>query len=529
MTAQAALSTLGKVKYLKDGRRSNNVKYFCVIKNFETSESYIVRGEFVPNRLTSDMNANSRIEILRCKMENGREAQSTFIKSRSSSNAKLFVKILRGKTSLISFNVPWSTRMNGKTVIGPKSSSKFDAWKGLNESSDLTIPIVPADKLYLSIPGLDFPVSRRSIAIYLEFVQHHLLLGVQHIFLTTAFGWKSKTMKILLRVFQSYIDEGSVTVVSHIVDDIDETFSIKGISFHRDTLKILQVNMHMYLSKGLADYVGVWDVDEFFIPKGKHKTILDVIKSTYENEPKLEKLKANQGYADNGLHPYCYIMLNTEVMANREEMLQGSGSIKSLWMGEQFSHGVEPTSSSKRKLFSFKKSIIPTRTIFYASLHMHGACKLEPKYNGCLLENGEQNENLSLKRTEFCFHNRERIVELAGTESVVLNRNTRRISTETEGSIYHFLIYRYYHTIHNSTVLETTNDYTKNYFQPTKQALKQRNLDLIFDTPTTSQVIETPLYYQNWLDYTHVWNSKHIVGSLFPGTNSFSRKKRRKV
>ena len=44
---------------------------------------------------------------------------------------------------------------------------------------------------------------------------------------------------------------------------------------------ILQVNLCTYYSKGVADYVGIWDFDEFFIPKGENKNLLDVIKNVY--------------------------------------------------------------------------------------------------------------------------------------------------------------------------------------------------------------------------------------------------------
>ena len=38
--------------------------------------------------------------------------------------------------------------------------------------------------------------------------------------------------------------------------------------------------MCTYYSKGVADYVGIWDFNEFFIPRGDHKNLLDVIKAT---------------------------------------------------------------------------------------------------------------------------------------------------------------------------------------------------------------------------------------------------------
>ena len=53
--------------------------------------------------------------------------------------------------------------------------------------------------------------------------------------------------------------------------------STGGVKWDRDNIKIFHVNMCMYYSKGVADYVGVWDFDEFFQPRGANKNLLDVV------------------------------------------------------------------------------------------------------------------------------------------------------------------------------------------------------------------------------------------------------------
>lgn len=100
--------------------------------------------------------------------------------------------------------------------------------------------------------------------------------------------------------------------------------------------------MYSYYSKGTADYVGVWDFDEFFQPRGANKNILDVLeyvdfsaseKRNLEidgaaywsvNETKTimkEGWSPRKGMADGHPHPLCYIILNSEVSFVAEKNL----------------------------------------------------------------------------------------------------------------------------------------------------------------------------------------------------------------
>jgi hypothetical protein len=55
----------------------------------------------------------------------------------------------------------------------------------------------------------------QSLGLYLEFIQHHINMGVSHIFITVAFAWGGEIMNKLLRIFRTYIEDGSVTITSH--------------------------------------------------------------------------------------------------------------------------------------------------------------------------------------------------------------------------------------------------------------------------------------------------------------------------
>ena len=80
----------------------------------------------------------------------------------------------------------------------------------------------------------------------------------------------------------------------------------------------VQVTFYTFYLKGVADHIGVWDTDEFFIPRGENQNLLDVIDNSYT--PPSEPLQlalpqsyaknqsawpAGKGWAKNDGHPFC--------------------------------------------------------------------------------------------------------------------------------------------------------------------------------------------------------------------------------
>ena len=122
----------------------------------------------MPNDLTLDVNANKRLLILRCKMDNGEDAYMNLARS----NEEITVEIFREKDSLIEFNVPWKTRVQSRLLSHPRDSldssstlgtstnpwaSKFDPWMGFNKSAPGEWE---REKLFMCVPGLESPISR---------------------------------------------------------------------------------------------------------------------------------------------------------------------------------------------------------------------------------------------------------------------------------------------------------------------------------------------------------------------------------
>ena len=48
-------------------------------------------------------------------------------------------------------------------------------------------------------------------------------------------------MTSILRLLRTYVEDGSISMTSHNVDDVDFVYSIEGFTFERDILKTLQV------------------------------------------------------------------------------------------------------------------------------------------------------------------------------------------------------------------------------------------------------------------------------------------------
>ena len=115
----------------------------------------------MPNNLSPDSNANRRVDVLRCRMDDTGYA----LKFLARSSASAHVEIMRGERSLINFTVPWDTRRTGYLMSSPSFASKFDAWKGLSAqenvfSKDHSLykegdKTESMDALYLCAPGLE--------------------------------------------------------------------------------------------------------------------------------------------------------------------------------------------------------------------------------------------------------------------------------------------------------------------------------------------------------------------------------------
>ena len=214
-----AINSFEKTVYTPNGVRQTPPAFYCNISHASDGPYYIVEGSFVPNSATPDSNANKRLDILRCKMENTESAYMNL----AGTSQEMRIEILRGDFSLLSFRIPWGSRKTGYMLDEPSDQivTKIDPWKGFNKS---TPGNWTHDRLYMCVPGWADSPSKATLPIFLEWIQHHLLMGADHIFTGVTMSWGSSSFELTRRVLSSFIDEGVVSINTHAGDDIDNSY-----------------------------------------------------------------------------------------------------------------------------------------------------------------------------------------------------------------------------------------------------------------------------------------------------------------
>ena len=214
-------------KYTASGMRVVPPAFYCNISHTADGPYYLVEGIFVPNKLTPDSNANKRSDILRCKMEDTEKAYLDL----AGSSHELRVEILRGNFSMMRFRIPWGIRKTGYMLSEPADQvvTRFDPWKGFNRS---TPGKWTSDRMHMCVPGWEDEPSKATLPLFLEWFQHHILLGVDHIFSAVTFGWESKHMHTINRALSSFIDDGLVSITSHSGDGVDGIYRYISYLMH---------------------------------------------------------------------------------------------------------------------------------------------------------------------------------------------------------------------------------------------------------------------------------------------------------
>ena len=128
---------------------------------------------------------------------------------------------------------------------------------------------------------------------------------------------------------------GKLTLISQSSDGIERLLSVGGLSLAIVTAKVMQLNSCLFHSKGLAEYVLVTNLDDFFVPQGLNFNFNDVIssiarKSIEMNERRLNDL--NRG-VEKIAHPYCYIYVHGEVAFNPTAGRYRDAN--RIWMGQR--------------------------------------------------------------------------------------------------------------------------------------------------------------------------------------------------
>lgn len=439
-------------------RITNSVQVQGEYVNFIT-ESYEVPAEVVPNGGIGDGNARYRYDILRCPLPDSAALYASY----ASSAAVLQMELIRDGTSIIVFHVPWRSRMAGYMALYPDpvanrlersyqgrqtkrtatiqqlvrkhiayslSALNLNPWKGYTPSGPVEDQW-QMDAVYLCVPGWISPPSTLNLPHVMEFLEHHLNMGVKHIFLGVAFSWHSPHMQVLLRALESYLKEGRVSISSHSGDDIDFRFTVGGAAAHTDALKIYYTNICLYFAKGMAEYVAIWDFDEFFIPQGNHHSLAGMLTSI-----------SPDALGDEANHSFCFLEMQSESLfpINQALVTKPSSSraisintafgnhASHIWLKENFR-----TRTDRPNYLAHKKAIHPTRKVFYSGLHNSGACDLSD-----YTTNG---------------------TEAHKWEELVNRKHLKSLNKDLEGLIYHVQFFRKHMVLQADQMSTRPNQY----------------------------------------------------------------------
>jgi hypothetical protein len=149
-----------------------------------------------------------------------------------------------------------------------------------------------------------------------------------------------------------------------------------------------------------------------------------------------------------------------------------------LWIGQMYSHGLEPPYTRHWIDYGHVKGISLVQTTYQIGLHMGAGCDLPHPFSGC-----------AKNHTGFCYkpldHVDKKLEFYTGHyfDEIVHKKDLIAINRTTGGVLFHVLINRMEKYTNNKTKLHVVNEYAANYFPQIKLALRARRLDLIVEAP----------------------------------------------
>lgn len=158
-----------------------------------------------------------------------------------------------------------------------------------------------------------------------EFVQHHKNIGFQQIVIGVETTMGSNDLSRAEAILRPYIDEGFVVLqATGLKTFFNCTVEIQKLHFYHQCL---------YHFKGLSKYIGIWDLDEYWLPPDRSKKFVDNYKSIPHHE----------GFS--GTNPYARRVNNITVnqpfsnfFVSRHPLVVPSDRVTSdpLWQGSNY-------------------------------------------------------------------------------------------------------------------------------------------------------------------------------------------------
>lgn len=360
----SGLRTAPEYDYSYGGKRLG-FDIYCKISNSEGLTPYVVPATFVANNHSSELSANGRIDIFRCPMKNTLHAFDSLVQSDKSVYVSLLQMrkgrgILNGgitMVSLLNFTVPWSLRRVGymlnefhpeastspdKDIPTPLTLSLFDGWTGyISQDDHLSAKLsrsahnvsstgdaaylcvtLSVDSLFAPMAGAAAAPSVGNVAQLLEFIVHHLMLGIRHIFLAVRYAPGSANMRTLLLSLREFIEAGQVTVSSQSGDGIDRTASLFGLAFSAEFLSLYHRTVILFLLKGTQystthgrglgnNYLAMWGLDSMFVPSDVRTLAPDAFRTALSID------SSTTGLRGQGRDVQCHVILSSVKIVER--------------------------------------------------------------------------------------------------------------------------------------------------------------------------------------------------------------------
>ena len=229
-----------------------------------SSPSFTSKGVYVPSNTSEDSGFNRMIEVLRCHIN------PQLVPSKKDGREKLRVEIINPESGMLifCFNIPWRTRQIGYGFRHTKVSSLFDPWRrpynGNFQDRAHSTSLLPS--IHLCSPAIRPLEPHRKdpgLPALLEFVEHNILIGVDHQFLGVFLDPQSKVFQQVLQLLGPYIQPGKVSMASMALRGIDDASGFLGAMLIDDYARIIHDQQCLYYSKGIADYVYIAHATEF--------------------------------------------------------------------------------------------------------------------------------------------------------------------------------------------------------------------------------------------------------------------------
>ncbi|RYH06265.1 hypothetical protein EON65_43080, partial [archaeon] len=215
---QRAVKRMNSTQYTKPmGIRVSNPGYWCRIHTVaridgataSSSIMFEVQGRMLPSSMSNDFNANHRLDILRCPLPS-----NLVYNVNVHAGMYLRVDIVRSKVNtVLSFVIPWQTRIASYVNLHPLVTDYFPVSDALKASQTALMRLVQSSKridpwqhnlpsispsspktIFLCTTAWQKAIDKDTLSHLLEFIEHHVAVGVDHIYLGVAFPWQSEDM-----------------------------------------------------------------------------------------------------------------------------------------------------------------------------------------------------------------------------------------------------------------------------------------------------------------------------------------------